>query len=101
MVCGLEKMERVCVLRLVIGFLALSICAAQVPVNPNMRSFSSAIKGGELYAGKELLLYESNTGEPGVITEQWYTGKKNVCDIDIMRLVYSLPPRFGDNLWSK
>ena len=63
-------------LRFVIGFLALSVSAAQVRVNPKMRSFSSAIKGGELAAGQEFLLYESNTGEPGVITEQWYTGKR-------------------------
>ena len=63
-------------LRFVIGFLALTVCAAQVPVNTNMRSFSSAIKGGMLEAGQEFLLYESDTGEPGVITEQWYTGKR-------------------------
>ena len=63
------------VLRVVIGYLALSFCAAQVPVNPKMRSFSSAIKAGHLVANQELVLYESNTGEPGVITEQWFTGK--------------------------
>ena len=63
------------VLRVVIGYLTLSFCAAQVPVNPKMRSFSSAIKAGHLVANQELVLYESNTGEPGVITEQWFTGK--------------------------
>ena len=61
-------------LHCLIGFSALCICAAQVPVNPKMRSFSSAIKAGHLEAAQELLLYESVTGEPGVITEQWFTG---------------------------
>lgn len=52
------------------------LCAtAQVPVNPNMRSFSNAIKAGHLVPNKELVLFESDTGEPGVITEQWYTGE--------------------------
>ena len=47
-------------------------------VAPNMRSFSSAIKGGSLEAGVEKVLYEHSTGEPGVITEQWFTGKTGV-----------------------
>ena len=65
-------------LRVLVSFLVLiaSVCiTAQVPVNPKMRSFSSAIKGGNLVANQELVLYESNTGEPGVVTEQWFTGK--------------------------
>ena len=61
----------------------LSVCAAQVPVNPKMRSFSSAVKGGHLAADQELVLYESNTGEPGVITEQWFTGKWYNLRIDV------------------
>ena len=63
-------------LRLLVSFLVLiaSVCInAQVPVNPKMRSFSSAIKNGHLAANQELVLYESNTGEPGVVTEQWFT----------------------------
>ena len=65
-------------LRLLVSFLVLiaSVCInAQVPVNPKMRSFSSAIKNGHLAANQELVLYESNTGEPGVVTEQWFTGE--------------------------
>jgi Tfp pilus assembly protein PilV len=65
-------------LRVLISFLVLiiaSVCVAQVPVNSKMRSFSSAVKSGHLVANQELVLYESNTGEPGVITEQWFTGK--------------------------
>lgn len=54
-----------------------ALCAAQDPVNPNMRSFSNAIKSGILVPGVELTLYESYTGEPGVITEQWFTGIKD------------------------
>ena len=55
----------------------LVVCTvtAQVPVNPKMRSFSSAVKGGHMAPGEETLLYESDTGEPGVITEQWFTGE--------------------------
>ena len=56
------------------------LCTAYVPISPAMRSFSNAIKGGRLPPGEEYVLYVSNTGEPGVITEQWYTGKHNhVC----------------------
>ena len=71
----MEKMKA-CILRFLVSSLALCICAAQVPVDPKMRSFSSAIKSGLLAAGQELLLYESNTGEPGIITEQWFTGMR-------------------------
>ena len=46
----------------------------QVNVDPNMKSFSYAIKGGLLKSGEEQTLYEHNTGQPGVITEQWFTG---------------------------
>ena len=51
-----------------------ALCGAQEPVKLNMRSFSNAIKSGILVPGVELTLYESNIGEPGVITEQWFTG---------------------------
>ena len=57
------------------GTACVFCAAAQVPVSPKMRSFSNAIKGGRLVPGVELLLYESDTGEPGVITEQWFTGQ--------------------------
>ena len=49
-------------------------CVRGIDVGPGMRSFSSAIKGGSLAANVEKVLYEHNTGEPGVITEQWFTG---------------------------
>ena len=59
-------------------FLALlawgSAAKAYVPVNANMRSFSSAIKGGTILPDEEKTLYEHSTGKPGVITEQWFTG---------------------------
>lgn len=45
-----------------------------IDVNPSMRSFSSAIKNGRLSANVEKVLYEHNTGQPGVITEQWFAG---------------------------
>ncbi len=62
---------------LICALLAISTAApalAYVPVAANMRSFSSAIKSGQLVAKTEKVLYEHNTGQPGVITEQWFTG---------------------------
>ena len=53
----------------------LVLCRPNVLVNETMHSFSNAIKGGHLVPGEEYLLYESDTGEPGVITEQWFTGE--------------------------
>lgn len=64
--------------RLSAFFLLLSSAVSvqgQVPVTVNMRSFSSAIKDGKLEANTEKLLYAHNTGEAGVITEQWFTGR--------------------------
>ena len=47
---------------------------ALVQVTSNMKSFSSAIKNGWIISNQEKVLYEHDTGEPGVITEQWFTG---------------------------
>lgn len=58
--------------------LSLSYC--QVPVNKNMKSFSSAIKGGKMQAGVEKTLYETSGNQPGVITEQWFTGNNSSCN---------------------
>lgn len=52
----------------------LQEAVALVSVNSNMKSFSFAIKNGFLYPNVEKTLYEHNTGQPGVITEQWFTG---------------------------
>ena len=62
-------------LALLIALVSFSLNDAAVPVAPNMKSFSSAIKGGHLAANVEKTLYERGTGQPGVITEQWFTGK--------------------------
>ena len=51
---------------------------AVIYVQPNMKSFSSAIKNGYIFANQEKVLYEHHTGEPGVITEQWVTGYKEM-----------------------
>ena len=48
-----------------------------IDVGQNMRSFSSAIKGGSITANVEKVLYEHSTGQPGVITEQWFTGTRS------------------------
>ena len=58
-------------------FLLPSIVLCYVPVQSDMKSFSSAIKNGEVIGGKEKVLYQHITG-PGVVTEQWFTG------IDVM-----------------
>ena len=47
---------------------------ALVQVTSNMKSFSSAIKNGYIVSNEEKVLYEHDTGQPGVITEQWFTG---------------------------
>lgn len=60
---------------------------AVVPVQPGMKSFSSAIKGGTLDGNQEKVLYEHDTGHPGVITEQWFTGVK-VMDQDTRIRIY-------------
>ena len=97
----MKKMGASSMLRVLVSFLVLiaSVCVnAQVPVNPNMRSFSSAVKGGHLPANQEVVLYESNTGEPGVVTEQWFTGKstcrrcESACALILTasELIYSL-----------
>ena len=46
-----------------------------IPVSSKMKSFSSVIKEGSIEANVEKVLYERNTGQPGVITEQWSAGK--------------------------
>ena len=55
--------------------LVLDGVLSYVPVTKDMKSFSSAIKAGKIAANVEKLLYEHSSGQPGVITEQWFTGK--------------------------
>ena len=63
-----------CRLAMFVGLLAL--CRpVPITVSSNMRSFSNAIKGGHFVPDEEYVLYDSDVGEPGVITEQWHTGK--------------------------
>ena len=53
-----------------------AVLARGIQVQSGMRSFSSAIKGGKVAANTEKVLYEyESQGLPGVITEQWFTGK--------------------------
>ena len=62
-------------LAVLVAFSLLGCGVCGVNVSPDMRSFSSAIKGGLLAKNSEKVLYEHNTGQPGVITEQWFTGE--------------------------
>ena len=54
-------------------FLLPSIALCYVQVQPDMKTFSSAMKDGEILGGEEKVLYEHETG-PGVVTEQWFAG---------------------------
>ena len=63
-----------------------SIALCYVPVQADMKSFSSAIKDGEIIGGQEKVMYEHETG-PGVVTEQWFTGT-NVMDQDARIRIY-------------
>lgn len=58
---------------LFIALILLPLGVLSIPVQPNMRSFTSAIKNGVQKANVEMLLYEHTEG-PGVVTEQWITG---------------------------
>ena len=60
----------------ILATLTLLGCGVRgVDVGPDMRSFSSAIKDGKIGPNTEKVLYEHSTGQPGVITEQWFTGE--------------------------
>lgn len=55
-------------------FFLFCAVSSYVPVQNNMKSFSSAIKGGKMAANVEKVLYQRDNGQPGVVTEQWFTG---------------------------
>lgn len=60
--------------RTVLGLLVLpALALCYVPVQSDMKTFSSAMKDGEILGGEEKILYEHETG-PGVVTEQWFAG---------------------------
>ena len=52
---------------------------------PNMKSFSHAIKQASCKPGVEIDLFEHSSG-PGVITEQWYTGNNCMTDATIIHI---------------
>ena len=67
-------MARLEVIAILVG--AAAVLVSGIPVQSGMRSFSSAIKAGTIGAYTEKVLYEYKSHElPGVITEQWFTGK--------------------------
>ncbi|XP_068755557.1 uncharacterized protein [Montipora capricornis] len=65
---------RMMVTRIFLLLCLFQVTLTQVSVNSNMKSFSYAIKNGWITSNVEKTLYEHDTGEPGVITEQWFTG---------------------------
>ena len=68
-------MARLQVIAILVG--AAAVLVSGTPVQLGMRSFSSAIKAGTIAAYTEKVLYEYESQElPGVITEQWFTGKR-------------------------
>ena len=71
-------MER---LLLAIVLVEAAVFVTGVQVHPGMRTFSYAIKDGSILANTEKVLYEYESQAPkpggcGVITEQWFTGKR-------------------------
>lgn len=46
----------------------------QVKLTEDTRSFTHAEKEGRCVADSEIVLFERDTGIPGVLTEQWFTG---------------------------
>ena len=79
------KMVAAVVLVVLVSFWAAQ---AYVPVDSTMRSFSSAIKNGMVKPDMEKVLYEHSTGQPGVITEQWFTGEDMLTDASQNSFVY-------------
>ena len=70
-------MARLEVIAILVGAAAVLVVVSGIPVQSGMRSFSSAIKAGTIGAYTEKVLYEYKSQElPGVITEQWFTGKR-------------------------
>ena len=68
-------MARLQAIAILVG--AAAVLVSGIQVQSGMRSFSSAIKAGTIGALKEKVLYEyESQGLPGVITEQWFTGKR-------------------------
>lgn len=57
-----------------------------IPVTPNMKTFSHAIKDGHLVGnGTENIVFEHTSG-PGVITEQWFAGKGCMDEDAVMKI---------------
>ena len=62
-----------------------SVEEAAVPVTPNMRTFSHAIKGGNLMNNSENIVFEHNPG-PGIVTEQWFAGHGCMDEDTVMKI---------------
>ena len=58
---------------------------AAVPVTPNMKTFSHAIKNGLLMNNSENIVFEHNSG-PGVVTEQWFAGHGCMDEDTVMKI---------------
>ena len=73
----IREMARLQLIAILVGAAAVQVSG--IGVRREMRSFSSAIKAGTIAAYTEKVLYEyesTHHQEPGVITEQWFTGKR-------------------------
>ena len=58
---------------------------AAVPVTPNMKTFSHAIKNSFLMNNSENVVFEHNSG-PGVVTEQWFAGRGCMDEDTVMKI---------------
>ena len=70
--------------RRIVNFVILSLVQAAVKWNPQMKSFTHSVKQGGCSANQEISLFEYTKG-PGIITEQWYTGKGCIDENTILR----------------
>ena len=60
-------------MRLLAWVLATSFCNAIVTLDRSMRTIGGAVKGERVSANTEKDLFASPLGDPGVITEQWFS----------------------------
>ena len=65
-------------------FVVLKSANSTVKWNPGMKSFTHSIKQGGCTADQEISLFEYTKG-PGVVTEQWFTGKGCIDETTIVR----------------
>lgn len=80
----MEENRRTLVVYILFIIAVISLTNASVKWKPNMRSFTHSIKQAACIVNQEVSLFEYTQG-PGVITEQWFTGKGCINQDTIVR----------------